>query len=276
MRYGIDVTNFGSYADPRPMSRLARAVEEAGWDGLFVWDHLAFVEGIDCGDPWVLLTAAGMVTERIRLGTSVTPLPRRRPQVVAHAVATLDTATSGRMVLGVGLGGVEREFTAFGESGDAKDRAEKLDEALEVVSGLWSGEEVTYRGSHYTVDGVTLGALPVQRPRPPIWVGGESRPALRRAARWDGWVISGVAEPPSTGMRLTPDDIASSVEEIRRHRTSEQPAEIVVAGYSEPGDASLVRAYEQAGATWWLESIHDLRGSAEEMLERVSAGPPEG
>ena len=200
-------------------------------------------------------------------------MARRRPHVIANALATLDILSGGRVVFGAGLGGVPREFAAFGEAGDARVRAAMLDEGLTVLDRLMSGERVVHRGGHYTVEGVTLAPLPVQRPRVPVWIGGEARPALRRAARWDGWLASATPLNGEIRMSKSPGQIADMVAEIRRHRSSDAPFEVALDGYSEPGDDTLPRAYETAGATWWLESIHGRRGSPKEMMERVEAGP---
>lgn len=272
MRYGIMIPNLGDYADPRVVIQLAQAAEGAGWEGLFIWDHLGYVWGAPSGDPWVILAAVAASTTRLRLGSAVTPLPRRRPQVVATTLATLDILSGGRVIFGSGLGGVPEEFEAFGDPGDTKQRAAMLDEGLAILDRLWSGERVTHRGVHYTVDGVTLAPLPVQRPRIPIWIGGESAPALRRAARWDGWV-AGTVDADGT-INKPPEQIGAMVAAIRAHRATDAPFEVAVDGYSEPGAATLPREYEAAGATWWLESIHGFRGSLGEMLARVSAGPP--
>ncbi len=272
MRYGIEVVNLGEFADPRVVVRLAQTAEAAGWEGLFVWDHLGFVWGAPSGDPWVILAAVAASTTHLRLGTAVTPLPRRRPQIVAQTLATLDILCEGRVVFGVGLGGVPAEYTAFGEPGEAKVRAAMLDEGLDVLNRLWSGEKVIHHGQHYTVEGVTLAPLPVQRPRIPIWIGGDSPPALRRAARWDGWIIGAVS--PDGKMTRTPEQIAGQVAAIRQHRNGAAPFDVALDGYSGPGDRALAREYEAAGATWWLESVHGMRGSVEEMLARLAAGPP--
>ncbi len=271
MKFGLDVINFAEYGEPRRFAHLAQIAEESGWDGLFVWDHLAFVWGMPSGDPWVLLTAAAMVTERIKLGTAVTPVARRRPHYLAFTLATLDQMTNGRMVFGVGLGGVPEEFTAFGEPGDAKIRAEMLDEGLDVIDRLWSGEKVSYHGNCYTVEGVTLAPLPVQRPRVPIWVGGTSRKAMQRAMQWDGFFPDSVDQYKIT---RTPMQLSEQVREILHERPFSSNYEIVFMGYSNAGDAGLVREYRDAGATWWLECLHGLRGSFDEMLARVKAGPP--
>ena len=275
MRYGIVMANLQEYANPRVAVRLAQVAEEASWEGFFVWDHLGFVWGAPSSDPWVTLSAVAVSTTHLRLGTALTPLARRRPQIVANAVASLDLLSGGRVVFGVGLGGSAEEFTAFGEPGGAKERARVLDEGLTVVDGLWSGGPLTHHGPHYDVENVSLAPLPLQRPRIPIWIGGESAPALRRAARWDGWLAPATSPDGTPIMAKDPERIAEMVAEIQRHRTADTPFEVAVDGYSEPGDATLPRAYEAAGATWWLESIHSMRGPLEEMMARIDAGPPD-
>ncbi len=270
MHYGLDVINFGPYGEPRETARLARLAEEAGWEGLFFWDHLAYVWGMPSSDPWVLLTVAATATTRLKLGTAITPLPRRRPQVLAETITTLDLLSNGRAVLGVGIGGMAQEYTAFGETGDAKEHAAMLDEGLEVVNALWSGEKVTHHGAHYTVDGVALSPVPIQRPRVPIWVGGTSRPAMRRAARWDGFFPDSANQEKIT---RTPEQLAADLAYVRQYRGSNAPFDVIFMGYSAPTDGALVREYADAGATWWLECIHGLRGSYEEMLARIQAGP---
>jgi alkanesulfonate monooxygenase SsuD/methylene tetrahydromethanopterin reductase-like flavin-dependent oxidoreductase (luciferase family) len=275
MRYGIVTANLGDYADPRVAVRLARVAEAAGWEAFFVWDHLGFVRGVPSGDPYVILSAVAASTTHLELGLAVTPLARRRPQVVANALASLDLLSAGRAIFGAGLGGEPEEFTAFGDPGDAKKRAAMLDEGLMILDGLWLGETVTHRGQHYTVEGVSLAPRPLQRPRIPIWIGGEGAPALRRAARWDGWLAPSTSPDGTPSMAKSPERIAEMVAEIRRHRTTDAHFEVAVDGYSEPGDPTLPRAYAAAGATWWLEGIHRRRGSLGEMLARVGAGPPE-
>ena len=272
MHYGIVLSNMGDYSDPQKAVRLARAAEDAGLEGFFIWDHLGFVWNAPSADPWVVLSAVAASTERIKIGTDVTPLARRRPHLVANALASLDLLSGGRVVFGAGLGGVAREFTAFGDPGDAKERAAMLDEGLNVLDRLMSGEEVTHHGEHYSVEGVRLAPSPIQRLRIPVWIGGEAKPALHRAARWDGWLASATPLDGSIEMSKSPEQIREMVEEILRHRASDTHFDVALDGYSEPGDATLPLAYEEAGATWWLESIHGRRGSLEEMLKRVKAG----
>jgi alkanesulfonate monooxygenase SsuD/methylene tetrahydromethanopterin reductase-like flavin-dependent oxidoreductase (luciferase family) len=216
----------------------ARAAQAAGWDGYFVWDHLAFVWGPESADPWLTLAAVASATEVLTLGTAVTPLPRRRPQVVAQQAATLERLNGGRVVLGAGLGGNEREFTEFGESFDPHVRAKLLDEGLEVVRRLWDG---------------------------PIWIGGQSGPALRRASRWDGWIPNSL-EPHR--MTMSAKELADNVRRIGRA----DDFDVAFNGYSEVGES--VRAYAEAGATWWLENVHDMRGDVDTLIARIAAGPP--
>jgi probable F420-dependent oxidoreductase len=272
MRYAIDVVTLGDYANPRLVVQLAQAAEAAGWEGLFVWDHLAFAWGVPSGDPWVILAAVAQATNHLRLGTAVTPLPRRRPHVLANTLATLDLLSEGRVILGVGLGGVPQEFAAFGEPEAAKPRAELLDEGLAVLNGLLSGETITHQGPNFTLKEVTLAPLPMQRPRVPIWVGGDSLPALRRAARWDGWVTGG--DDQNGQMTKTPKQIVEKIAYIQQHRSVSTPFEVAMTGCSTPADRSLVADFASAGVTWWLESLHGFRGSFEALLNRVKAGPP--
>ena len=264
MRHGICLANIGSYADPRVGVRVAEAAEASGWDAVFIWDHLAFVWGPPAADPWVTLAAVAAATSRVRIGTAVTPVARRRPHVLAHQVATLDVLSGGRVVFGAGLGGSESEFGKFGEPTDAKVRAEMLDEGLEVLRALWAGGEVAHRGAHYIVDGVALAPRPVQE-RVPIWIGGNRPASLRRAARWDGWLADS-ADP--TGMTLSPEDVARSIELIGRKNDE---FDVAVLGQRDRGDPA---AYAAAGATWWLENLHDRRGSVDDVLALVSSGPP--
>src|SRR5262249_26860587 len=196
MRYSINVPNLGDFADARRVGDVARLAEEAGWDGLFVWDHLiGYNQDLvaDFAATNLLLTAAALTTNRIRLGTLVTPVPRRRPQQLAREIATLDCLSGGRMILGVGLGApIENEYARFGEPTDLKVLAGTLDEGLEVMTLLWSGEPVTFHGKYFKVDDVIMRPPPVQHPRVPIWVGGDwpkKGPAVR-AARWDGSLLN--------------------------------------------------------------------------------------
>jgi alkanesulfonate monooxygenase SsuD/methylene tetrahydromethanopterin reductase-like flavin-dependent oxidoreductase (luciferase family) len=188
----------------------------------------------------VVLAAVAASSARLKIGTSVTPLPRRRPQVLAHTLATLDILSNGRVVFGAGLGGVPAEYAAFGEPDDPMRLAAMLDEGLEVLSRLWSGDRVLHHGPHYSAEGVTLAPLPIQRPRIPVWIGGESAPALRRAARWDGWIPGGVDEHGR--ITKTPEQLAAQVAIIRQQRTSAAPLEVAILCQSASTERALARA----------------------------------
>ncbi len=288
MRFAVDIPNFGDFADPRVVADLARRAEDAGWDGLFVWDHVTHRKELrrTIADPWVLLTAAALATRTIRLGTMVTPVARRRVPKLAREVTTLDRLTGGRMILGAGLGSpIADEFGSFGETTDEKELAARLDEGLEALNLLWSGEPVTFRGDHVRIEDVVFLPTPVQRPRVPIWVGGvwPARRPMRRAARWDGAapiLLSGDGGPP-------PQPDAATVCEIRAFLAGcrmaagldEEPFDLVMSGTTPAGPAAaadLTGSLGQAGATWWAECLWGDLESARPMIRRTEQGPPRG
>ena len=266
MRYAIDLAPLGPLADPHVLVRLAIAAERAGWDALSTWDVLGTAMAAPAADPWVALTAIASRTERIALMASVIVLPRRRPQLVAQAAATLDRWSGGRLILGVGAGGDPSDFTAFGELFDRQERISRLDRDAEAIDVWLRGE-----------GDIAVGPRSVQQPRPPILVGGMRPGALRRAARWDGWIGVATSEDGSS-MALSPDDFESMVQDIRAERVAlgraDEPLEIGVFGTSAPGDRQVSDAFGAAGATWWLESLSPLRGSVDELLARIEVGPP--
>ncbi|WP_378741041.1 LLM class flavin-dependent oxidoreductase [Nocardia brasiliensis] len=284
MQLAINIPNFGDFADARTVAAVAAAAEQAGWDGLFVWDHLVYDKrpGRKLGDPWMLLTAAALATSRIRLGTMITAVARRRPQQLARQVATLDRISGGRVILGVGLGGpVQEEFGSFGEATDPLVLAERLDEGLELLDRYWSGESVTHHGKHFQVEDVTLLPTPVQRPRVPIWVGGgwPKRAPMRRAARWDGAVpmftsVPRGQAPPASEVR----DLLAYVSEHRGDRQN-QPFDLVVGGMlpTDSAEASdLLGPLAEAGATWWQEA-GPLDAGIDQLpfvLRRIANKPP--
>jgi alkanesulfonate monooxygenase SsuD/methylene tetrahydromethanopterin reductase-like flavin-dependent oxidoreductase (luciferase family) len=284
MRFSINIPNFGDFAHAEVVAKVASATEAAGWDALFVWDHIVFDRRTprQIGDPWMLLTAAAQATTRIRLGTLVTPVPRRRPQQLARQVATLDNLTGGRVIFGAGLGGpIEDEYGSFGEPTDPRLLAEQLDEGLDLLDRYWSGEPVTHEGRHYEARDVTLLPTPVQRPRVPVWIGGfwPARRPMRRAARWDGAVP--LFDSASHGRVPPLDEVRDLVAYVRRHRDgdSDRSFEMVLGGPSPTDPAAardLLGPLIDAGATWWDERrpIDDTVDRLEPVLRRVEAGPP--
>jgi alkanesulfonate monooxygenase SsuD/methylene tetrahydromethanopterin reductase-like flavin-dependent oxidoreductase (luciferase family) len=235
-------------------------------------------------DPWVGLAAVAQATDRLRIGTTVTPLPRRRPQKLARETVSLDRLSGGRLTLGVGIGEVGSEYAGLGEETDLRTRGDMLDEGLEVLTGLWSGEHYEHRGTHYHIEGARFTPTPVQRPRIPIWVGGfwpHKRP-MRRAARWDGVFPLFDTRDPARAQR----ELQECLEYVRSQRTSDAPFDIVQSGIT-PGDDptkahEIVSRCERAGVTWWLEAIAPYRLGRDfdepwdlaPLQERVRQGPP--
>ena len=285
MRYSVNVPNFGEFAAPEVFAGVARRAEEAGWDALLVWDHVVGEKDRrwQIADPWILLTAAALATRRIRLGTAITPVARRRPAKLAREVTTLDRLTGGRMILGAGLGApVADEYASFGDTTDTKVLAERLDESLHALDLLWSGEPVTYRGHQITVEDVVFLPVPVQRPRVPVWVGGfwPNKAPMRRAARWDG------AIPVMAGLEAARPPEASEVRDLvgfvrgcrAENGLAGRPFDIVIGGMSPAGPAAgrdLVGPLADLGITWWGERMpwKDLERT-EPILRRIEQGPP--
>jgi len=281
MRFAINVPNTGPYADVQAMADLARLAEDCGWDALFVWDHVTWLRSDPqpAADPWILLAAVATATARLRIGTMVTPVARRRPTKLARETVTLDRLSRGRLILGVGLGSpLEDEFAAVGEPDDPKVLAQRLDEGLEVLAAAWTGQRVDYRSATQLVDGVTFLPRPVQQPRIPIWVGGTwpKRRPVQRALRWDGAVFTyrdETAEGP--GWRSPrPEEIAELADLARRERGTLDGYDIVVGGRSLDQDAHLVEPLAAAGATWWQESLGPHNGDWSYSVERIRLGPP--
>lgn len=282
MRYSVNVPNFGDFADPRVVGRLAAAAEAAGWDGLFVWDHVVWHKdsGHPFGDPWMLLTAAALATSRLRLGALITPVARRRPEQLARQIATLDTVSRGRTIFAAGLGApLEDEFGSFGDTTDPVVLAERLDEGLDLVTRYWSGAAVDHQGRHYQANEVALLPATVQQPRPPVWIAARwpNRRPLRRAARWDGVVP---LFPNAThGVAPSPVDLRAVVDYVTEQRpTATDPYEVVIGGQTAPDTAAdVIGPLAAAGATWWDERQHiqspDLYALAP-VLRRVEQGPP--
>jgi alkanesulfonate monooxygenase SsuD/methylene tetrahydromethanopterin reductase-like flavin-dependent oxidoreductase (luciferase family) len=254
--------NLPPFAAPATLVGLAVDAEAAGWDGVFFWDHMTWLPELrlDVFDPWVLLGAVAVRTERVALGTMVTPLPRRRPWKVAKELTTLDHLSGGRAVLGVGLGApADAEFGAFGEPEAARDRAAILDEGMTVLDGLLRGP-VDHDGEHFHVHTDML-PRPVQQPRPPIWVAGElpRRRPLERAARWDGYV------PLSSEGPVTPDDLAGFLDGVERP----DGWDVAVARPTGVPAAD----YAQAGATWLVEGINPEGDWIDTLRAAIRRGP---
>jgi alkanesulfonate monooxygenase SsuD/methylene tetrahydromethanopterin reductase-like flavin-dependent oxidoreductase (luciferase family) len=271
MLHGLYVAPFGDLADPLRLADIAVQAEGTGWDGFFVWDHVMTYRDVDVADAWIALTTVALATKTVRLGALVTPLARRRPWDVARQVAMIDRLSRGRMVLGAGLGGdSRRELSAFGEERDPRARARMLDEALELVDALWSGKAVTRDGASFPVHEARLRPTPLQRPRPPIWLGcvWPHKAPLRRAARYDGVFPVNHRGPMRGG------DVRAILETIAEHRAPDAgPFDVMIVNQERAAPKRLAELAE-AGTTWWVQGFGESP-RAKEVRAAAAAGPPQ-
>ncbi|GAC1425916.1 MAG: LLM class flavin-dependent oxidoreductase [Ktedonobacteraceae bacterium] len=282
MHYGICLPNMG--IDAHMVVSLAQDAEAAGWECVLIWDC------IDMGrehpptlDPWIVLAAIATTTKRIRLGTIITPLSRRRPWKVARETVTLDHLSNGRLILPVGLGEVnDGGFSKVGEQTDRKVRAQLLDESLDIILGLWSGQPFSYDGEHYHIQQMTFLPTPLQIPSIPIWVVGAWKRAksLQRTLRYNG-ILPAKMNADGSFADMTPADIHGLKTYITEWRSQDTPFDIVLEGESSSEDhelaASIVQPYADAGVTWWLESVWktlETQAGVEGMRKRIKQGPP--
>ncbi|MBO1767419.1 LLM class flavin-dependent oxidoreductase [Allobranchiibius sp. GilTou38] len=258
-RRGLFVAPFDALADPRVVGDLAASAEAAGWDGFFLWDHLQYGDRVEAiADVWTCCAAVAMRTERLLFGPMVTPLARRRPQVLARQAASLAVLSGGRFVLGLGLGddGLG-EFSAFGDETDPRVRGRMLDEGLEVLSALLSGDPVDHDGPHYAARDVRL--------RPPatvpIWLAGRfgNRAPARRAARYDGFFVIGLDGP---------EDLDEVTADLGRHDPG--PGFDVVLDLRPEQDPA---PWLDRGASWVLTRIGPFDLDLADVRRIVEAGP---
>jgi alkanesulfonate monooxygenase SsuD/methylene tetrahydromethanopterin reductase-like flavin-dependent oxidoreductase (luciferase family) len=276
MHYGIYLASVGETGGPLLLAELAHEAEEEGWEGVFIWDHIGGPQ--IAADPWVALTAMAMRTRSVKLGPIVTPVARRRPWKLARETVSLDHLSGGRLILGVGLGWGAEEFSTFGEDGDPRARAEKLDEGLAVLAGLWSGEPFSYGGKHYRVEDTCFLPRPLQSPHIPIWPCGawtRYRAPFRRAARWDG--VIAIADP-GANRAICPNEVRAIRAYMQQHRATDDPFDVTVILWSDgnhsPAEQEETMRYAEAGVTWWLEDLSAERFPLEEARERLRKGPP--
>lgn len=261
MKRGLFIAPFDELADPRALAELGRLAETRGWDGLFLWDHITYTEPIGAiADPWTVLAAVATVTERIRLGPLVTPLPRRRPWVLARQAVSLDHLSGGRLVLGFGIGGdATGEMEPFGDEGTMRTRAAMLEDGLDLLGELMSGEPVDHAGPHYAVRARPFLPRPVQSPRIPVWIGARwpGRRPFARAAQWDGVFP----------IEIEPGQIAAMNELIAAHRLPGAGHFDVVVETDPGGDPEPWRA---AGVDWLVEDFGPETNAAGELQPPAS------
>ena len=271
LRRGVYLPPFGPFGDPEVVVDLAVRAEAAGWDGVFLWDHVV-AAATPITDTWTTLAAMAVATERILLGPTVTPLPRRRPWVVARHASTVSRLSGGRLVLGVGLGSDESgDFSRFAEPTDLRTRAAMVGEGIDIVRAVWGGNPYDHAGAHYEVH--LDAGTPVPHPIP-VWVACSTpRPGvLARAAENDGIFTIG-------DHTLRPDEVAAIAASMPRTGAAGRPFDVVVSGnasqaWERPNpDGVDLDALAGAGATWWLESLIHV-DPLELSLEVVDAGPP--
>jgi alkanesulfonate monooxygenase SsuD/methylene tetrahydromethanopterin reductase-like flavin-dependent oxidoreductase (luciferase family) len=261
MKSGLWFPLFNELADPRVAVRLAVEAEDAGWDGVFLWDHLNWDGVTSIGDPWITMAAIAQSTDRVQLGPMVSALPRRRPAKVARETASVDLLSGGRFVLGVGIGGDRfgREFSATGDETDDRMRGAMLDESIAILRAAWSGERVEHRGEHYLIDDLTF--LPAPAHRIPIWSGGfaGTRKPMQRAARLDGFVPVNLQSPEQLA------SIAATLRELGAGDGFDLAVEV------ESRDE--VAAYAEAGMTWWLTGFDGATVTEDEVRGVLREGP---
>ncbi len=264
MKYGIWIRNLGKLA-PKLIVEYAVAAEEAGWDGIFLSD--VFSEG-GFSDPWIILAGIATQTERICLGSWVTPLARRQPWQVALDLATLDQMSNGRVIFGAGLG-VPDDFTKFGLPSGGKIRAAKLDEGLEIINGLWSGSSFSFKGTYYSINNVQLPVVPVQKPRIPILLGGwwPNKKPFERGAKWDGIMPYWNSLP---GI-IPEEDLRGAVDYYKEN--TDMPGDIMVP-YSGNISKDYFNLCQDVGTTWFLAEDFTEKGKVTLDMNKIKEGPP--
>jgi alkanesulfonate monooxygenase SsuD/methylene tetrahydromethanopterin reductase-like flavin-dependent oxidoreductase (luciferase family) len=282
VKYGLDMASAGAAGDAHTMGELAQIAEESGWDGIFLEDYIIWQSHLDVPtyDPWITLATMAMRTQRIRLGTMVTPIARRRPWKLAQELVTLDHLSNGRMILGVGLGdtgesiGTDLSFAHFGEVLDLKKRARLLDEGIEVITRVWRGEQFSFNGEFYNIHDVQMLPQPVQQPRIPIWVGGgyPNRGPVTRTLRWDGSCLY-----KQKGHWMQPEDVRALRERVITQRGTTDGYDITVGGAPRWEDEQKQRAYLESvaseGVTWWHEYVPPDVGDFEVQRKMIERGP---
>jgi hypothetical protein len=277
VKFAIYSHTYHPFSNPAVLADLAKDAEQAGWDGYFLWDVIPSKETTVTADAWISLAAMAMKTKKILLGPMITPLARRRPWIVALEALSLDHLSNGRLILGVGLGATSN-YETWGEESDPKILAKKLDESLEIITKLWSGEPIAHEGPHYKFGQVQFSQHPIQRPRIPIWVAGywPNKAPMRRASDWDG-AFPFKADMQDYNEMLSPTQVKEIMVYISQHRSAPSPIEFAHAGVLAGESTELIahiKEYAEAGTTWWMEHIYPDRYTLEETRRWIRNGPP--
>lgn len=262
LRRGLILPSWVAGPDVGALVEAAVRAEAAGWDGVFLADHIVFpptrvggnkrAPDMPLPDPWITLAGIATRTEQITLGTWVTPVGRRQPWQVARDLATLDQLSDGRVLFGIGLGR-GTDFAPFGRASDLRARAAACDEALAVIDALWSGEPVTHDGELHHLDEVVVLPRPRQHPRVPVVVGGlwPHRAVVRRGARWDGII------PHFPGDGVLPGDDTPPEQHVRDlvgayHEAAGTPGQVLLLGDPPEASDEYAEVCADVGVTWLL------------------------
>ncbi len=280
MRFGVHLVAAGKMIEGEKIARVARRAEELGYDSLWVSDHILFPtvlrsrypyspDGklpLDPSDPllepFTVLSYAAAVTQRVKLGTSVVIVPYRDPLVTAKIVASLDVLSGGRFIFGVGVGWLEEEFRALRQN--IRNRAAQTREALLAMKACWTQEDPEFHGQFFDFSGIKVAPKPRQRPHPPIWFGGNSMPALKRAVELgDGW----------HAVWQTPEEVAEKAKILRDlcARAGKNFADFAITinvNHRVPLTTDNVKKYEAAGVSMMFIP-RSFQADVEDMIKNM-------
>jgi len=254
MQLGIHLPHIGRKAGPETIRRAALQAEEVGFDDVWVSEHIIVPKDSpypptpNFWDPVLTLTWAAAVTSRVRLGTSVLVLPLRHPLPLAKELATLQNLSGGRLILGAGAGWLEAEFDALGVP--FKQRGRRMDEGIAMMRAVWTQDPVSFESKWIPAKIESMRAQPQPIQPIPIWIGGSSDAAIRRALRLDGW----------HGSRVSPDQAASVVKRLRAERPGDDftvSIRVPVNAESVGGMGDVLTAYRDAGVQHVLAAPDD-------------------
>lgn len=293
LNYGIVLPNWEVNGDAEQLVEYAVEAETVGWDGVFLADHLIFpqmrpdeevTEDLDFPDPWITLAGIAAQTTKLRLGTWITPIPRRQPWQVARDLATLDQLSNGRVILGAGMG-TPTDYTKFGEAWEPRRLGRRYDEAIDVIVGLWRGEPFNHDGEFFSIDDAVLRPTPVQEPRIPIIIGGHwpNKKPFQRGARWDGIIPhyrgDGVVSEEGIKGLVQGNDVDPEAEVHAMldyyHGLTDTPGDIFLPADPPHRSSGWVDLCEERGVTWLYTRPRDESGEWDLSMERIREGPPE-